>query len=125
MRHAIENGWVQRQIQDTAFERQREIETGERVIVGVNEFQVEEEPTVDLEEVTEEEERAQVERVQQRREDRDDEAVDAALEALRDAAASEENVMPYLVDAVKTYATVGEICDVLRDVFGEHQAGAV
>ena len=125
MRRAIENGWVQRQIQDTAFERQREVETGERVIVGVNEFQVEEEPTVDLEEVTEEEERAQVERVQQRREDRDDEAVDAALAALRDAAAGEENVLPYLIDAVKTYATVGEICDVLRDEFGEHQPGAV
>jgi methylmalonyl-CoA mutase N-terminal domain/subunit len=125
MRRAIENGWVQRQIQDTAFERQREIETGERVIVGVNEFEIEEEPTVDLEEVTEEDERAQRERLAEVRAERDDAAVEAALDDLRAAAAGEENVMPSLVDAVKAYATVGEICGVLREEFGEYQPGAV
>jgi methylmalonyl-CoA mutase N-terminal domain/subunit len=121
MRQAIESQWVQRQIQDVAFERQREIETGERVIVGVNEYTVEEDPDVDLETVSEEDERRQRERLTDVREERDDEAVDAALSALREAAENDENVMPYVVDAVKTYATTGEICDVFRDVFGEYR----
>ncbi len=124
MADAIESQWVQRQIQDVAFERQREQEDGERVIVGVNEYQVEEEGEQDIEEVDEAIEQAQQESVAAVRADRDDEAVEAALAALEDAARGEENLMPYLVDAVKTYATTGEICDVLRDVFGEYQPGS-
>jgi methylmalonyl-CoA mutase N-terminal domain/subunit len=124
MARAIENQWVQRQIQDVAFERQREQEDGERIIVGVNEFEVEEEGEQDIEEVDEAVEAAQQETVAAVREDRDDEAVEAALAALRDAAQSDENLMPYIVDAVKTYATTGEICDVLRDIFGEYQPGS-
>jgi methylmalonyl-CoA mutase N-terminal domain/subunit len=123
MRQAVENQWVQGQIQDVAFERQREIETGERVIVGVNEYTVDEEPEEDIEEVSEEDQRRQREHLQDVREERDDEAVDAALAALEEAAESEENVMPYIVDAVKAYATTGEISNTLRDVFGEHRAG--
>ncbi|MDR9380056.1 MAG: methylmalonyl-CoA mutase family protein [Natronomonas sp.] len=121
MRQAVEERWVQRQIQDTAFERQREIETGERIIVGVNEFEVDEEPQEDIEEVSEKEQREQRERVQELRESRDQEAVDEALEALKDAADSGENVMPPIIDAVKAYATTGEICNAMRDVFGEYQ----
>ncbi len=124
MREAIESQWVQRQIQDVAFDRQQEIEDGERVIVGVNEFQVDEEPEMDIEEVAAEEEEKQVRNLEAVKADRDDEAVDAALAALSDAAAGDENVMPYIVDAVKAYATVGEICDVMRDVFGEYQPGS-
>ncbi|MCD2202162.1 acyl-CoA mutase large subunit family protein [Halobacterium sp. KA-6] len=125
MRQAVEDQWVQRQIQDVAFERQQEIEDGERIIVGVNEFEVEEdEPEVDIEEVTAEDERQKVEQVESVKADRDEEAVEAALADLKDAAAGEENVMPYIVDAVKAYASVGEICNALRDVFGEHQPGA-
>jgi methylmalonyl-CoA mutase N-terminal domain/subunit len=124
MARAIENQWVQRQIQDVAFERQREQENGERIIVGVNEFEVEEEGEQDIEEVDEAVEAAQQETVADVREGRDDEAVEAALDALRDAAEGSENLMPYIVDAVKTYATTGEICDVLRDVFGEYQPGS-
>jgi methylmalonyl-CoA mutase N-terminal domain/subunit len=120
MRPAIESQWVQRRIQDVAFERQREVETGERVVVGVNEYRVDEDPEVDLAEVSEEDERRQRERLADVRRERDDEAVDAALAALADAAAGDENLVPYVVDAVKTYATVGEVCDVLRDVFGEY-----
>ncbi len=120
MRQAVEDQWAQRQIQDVAFERQREIEDGERIIVGVNEFEVDEEPKEDIEEVSEEEQRRQQERVDQIREDRDSEAVDAALTALKDAASSDQNVMPYIIDAVKAYATTGEICNALRDVFGEY-----
>jgi methylmalonyl-CoA mutase N-terminal domain/subunit len=123
MRKAIEEGWAQRQIQDVAFERQREQEEQERIIVGVNEFQVDEEEAVDIEEVSEEEERRQKENLEAVRERRDDEAVAAKLDALREAARGEENLMPYIIDAVKVYATTGEICDAMRDVFGEHQPG--
>ncbi|WP_336136867.1 acyl-CoA mutase large subunit family protein [Natronomonas amylolytica] len=123
MRQAVENEYVQGQIQDVAFERQREIESGERIIVGVNEYQVDEDPKEDIEEVSEEEQRQQRERVQQLREDRDSEAVDAALADLKEAAEGDENVMPYIVDAVKAYATTGEICNAMRDVFGEYRAG--
>ncbi|AEH38829.1 acyl-CoA mutase large subunit family protein [Halopiger xanaduensis] len=124
MLDAVEQQWVQRQIQDTAFDRQKEIEEKERIIVGVNEFEVDEDPTVDVEEVTEEDQQRQIDNLETVREGRDDEAVDAALEALRDAAQGNENLMPPIIDAVKAYATVGEICDVLRDEFGEYQPGS-
>jgi methylmalonyl-CoA mutase N-terminal domain/subunit len=124
MRQAIEDQWVQRQIQDVAYERQREVEEKERIIVGVNEFEVDEEPEVDIQEVTEEDERRQINRLNAVKDDRDDEAVEATLDALREAAEGDDNLMPYIVDAVKAYATVGEICGVLRDVFGEYQPGA-
>ena len=123
MRQAIESGWVQRQIQDVAFERQQEIESGDRIIVGVNEFTVDEEEHVDIEEVSEAVEQSQRERIADLRVERDDEAVEAALGALRTAARDGENLMPHLVNAVKTYATTGEICDAMREVFGEHQPG--
>jgi methylmalonyl-CoA mutase N-terminal domain/subunit len=123
MRKAIEDQWVQRQIQDVAFERQREQEEGERIIVGVNEFEVDEEEEVDIEEVSEEEERKQKENLEQVKAERDDEAVEAKLDALREAARGDENLMPYIIDAVKVYATTGEICDAMRDVYGEYQPG--
>ncbi|WP_053948105.1 acyl-CoA mutase large subunit family protein [Halolamina sediminis] len=124
MRGAIEEQWVQRQIQDVAFDRQEEIEEGERVIVGVNEFEVEDaEPEMDLESVDEEDEQRQIEQLEELRERRDDDAVEAALDDLAAAAEGEENVMPYIVDAVKAKATVGEVCNVFRDVFGEYQQG--
>jgi len=124
MREAVEDQWVQRQIQDVAFDRQQEIEDGDRTIVGVNEFEVDEEPEVDIEEVTEDDEQRQIASLNDVKADRDDEAVEAALDALAEAAAGDENVMPYIVDAVKAYASVGEICNTLRDVFGEHEPGA-
>ncbi|WP_254863221.1 acyl-CoA mutase large subunit family protein [Halovivax gelatinilyticus] len=120
MLEAVESRWVQRQIQDTAFDRQKEIESGERIIVGVNEFEVDEEPEMDVQEVTEKDQRRQIEALESTREDRDDEAAEAALEAVRDAARGDDNLMPYIIDAVKAYATVGEICDVLREEFGEY-----
>jgi methylmalonyl-CoA mutase N-terminal domain/subunit len=120
MRQAVEDQWVQRQIQDVAFERQQEIDTGERIIVGVNEYEVDEEPKEDIEEVSEEEQRRQRERVEEIREDRDSEAVEDALAGLKDAAESDQNVMPHIIDAVKAYATTGEICNAMRDVFGEY-----
>ncbi len=123
MRDAIEQQWVQRQIQDTAFDRQGEIEEKERIIVGVNEFEVDEEPTVDVEEVTKEDQQRKIDTLETARADRDDDAVDAKLAALREAAQGDTNLMPYIIEAVKVYATVGEICNVLRDEFGEYQPG--
>ncbi|WP_117591343.1 acyl-CoA mutase large subunit family protein [Haloprofundus halophilus] len=120
MLDAVKEQWVQRQIQEVAYERQREIEQGERVIVGVNEYQVDEEAHVDIEEVSEEDERRQVESLRELRDDRDAEAVEDALEAIRDAARGDANLVPLIVDAVKVYATVGEICNVLRDEFEEY-----
>ncbi|MDQ2051879.1 methylmalonyl-CoA mutase family protein [Natronolimnohabitans sp. A-GB9] len=125
MLEAVEQQWVQRQIQDTAFDRQKEIEEKERIIVGVNEFEIDEgEPEMDVEEVTEEDQQRQIDRLESVRGDRDSEAVDAKLEALREAARGDENLMPYIIEAVKVYATVGEICNVLRDEFGEFQPGS-
>ncbi|ELZ46624.1 methylmalonyl-CoA mutase, large subunit [Halorubrum coriense DSM 10284] len=123
MLEAVESGWVQRQIQDVAFERQQEIEEGERIIVGVNEFEVDEEPEMDLEEVDPDQEQNQRERLEEVKAERDDDAVDDALAGLREAARGTENVMPHIVDAVKAYATVQEISDVLRDEFGEYKPG--
>ncbi|MFC7239190.1 methylmalonyl-CoA mutase [Saliphagus sp. GCM10025317] len=124
MRRAIEQQWVQRQIQDTAFDRQREIEDGERIIVGVNEFEVDEDPEMDVQEVTEEDERRQIRSLESVRGDRDEEAVEAALEILREAAQGDDNLMPVIVDAVKAYATVGEICNIFREEFGEYTPGS-
>ncbi len=123
MPSAIESQWVQRQIQDVAYDRQQEVEAGERTIVGVNEFEVDEEPEMDIQEVTEEDERRQIESLNEVRAERDDEEVEETLAALRGAAEGDDNLMPYIIDAVKAYATVGEICNVLRDVFGEYRPG--
>ena len=123
MLEAVESGWVQRQIQDVAFERQQEIEEGERIIVGVNEFEVDEEPEMDLEEVDPDQEQNQRDRLNEVKAERDDDAVDDALTGLREAAQGSENVMPHIVDAVKAYATVQEVSDVLRDEFGEYKPG--
>ena len=117
---AVESQWVQRQIQDVAFERQREIEDGERVIVGVNEYTIDEEPEMDVEEVDPEQEAAQRERLADVKADRNDDAVADALAAVRETARGDDNLMPPIVEAVKAYATVQEICDVLRDEFGEY-----
>ncbi len=124
MLEAVEQQWVQRQIQDTAFDRQKEIEEKERIIVGVNEFEVDEDPQMDVEEVTQEDQQRQIDSLETVRAERDDEAVDAKLEALREAAQGEENLMPRIIEAVKVYATVGEICNVMRDEFGEYQPGS-
>jgi methylmalonyl-CoA mutase (EC 5.4.99.2) len=123
MLRAVDAGYVQQEIQDVAFDRQQEIEAGERIIVGVNEFAVDEEPEMDLESVDEENEGRQIEQLETIKADRDDDAVADALGAVADAAAGDDNVLPPVIEAVKTYATVQEICDVFREEFGEYQSG--
>ena len=125
MGQAIESGWVQRQIQDVAYERQQEIEDGDRIIVGVNEYTVEEaEQDPEVEDISEEQQQRQIERLEEVRQERDEDAVEEALAAVTAAAQGDANLMPPLIDAVKAYATTGEICDALRDVFGEYQPGS-
>ncbi|MFC7203721.1 methylmalonyl-CoA mutase [Haloferax namakaokahaiae] len=123
MLDSVKNQWVQGEIQDVAYERQREVENGERVIVGVNKYRVDEEPKVEIQEVSEEEEQKQIDALEARKEARDTEAVEAALEEVRTVANSDDNLMPSIIEAVKAYATVGEICGVLREEFGEYEPG--
>ena len=123
MLRAVDAGYIQRQIQDVAFERQQEIETGERIIVGVNAFEVDEEPEMELESADERDEQRQIERLEKVKTDRDEERVSDALDTVRAAAAGDDNVLPPVIEAVKAYATVQEICDVFRDAFGEYQPG--
>ncbi|MFB6186831.1 MAG: methylmalonyl-CoA mutase family protein, partial [Halobacteriaceae archaeon] len=124
MLEAVDQQWVQRQIQDVAYSRQQEIENNERIVVGVNRFEVDEEPEIDIEEVSDEEEQAKIDQLDKIKQQRDDEAVAAKLASVREAAQGDANLMPHIIDAVKEYATVGEICNELRDVFGEYQPGS-
>jgi methylmalonyl-CoA mutase N-terminal domain/subunit len=118
---AIERGFIQREIQDSAYRYQREIEKGERVVVGVNKFQVEEESPKDLLRVDPAVRVSQMESLKRLKSERDNARVRDILMELKNAAEGKNNLMPIILDAVKVYATLGEICDALRDVFGEYQ----
>jgi len=120
---AIERGYMQRAIQEEAYAHQQEVEAGTRVVVGVNRFQDEGKPQpLQLYRTDPEAENAQVKSLEILRRERDNRAVTAALGHLREAALGEENLMPPILRAVKAYATIGEICGVLREVFGEYKA---
>jgi methylmalonyl-CoA mutase N-terminal domain/subunit len=121
---ALKTGFFQREIAEAAYCYQREIDDRQRVIVGINDY-VEEEPlTIPILQMDPEGERRQIERLRKLREVRDNERVGMALAALREAALGIENLMPYILDAVRVYATLQEITDVLRDVFGVYQEPA-
>ncbi len=120
---AIERGYMQRAIQEEAYAHQQEVEAGTRVVVGVNRFQDEGKPhPLQLYRADPEAENAQVKSLEILRRERDHRAVTAALGYLREAALGEENLMPPILRAVKAYATVGEICGVFREVFGEYKS---
>ncbi len=119
MLRAIEKGWVQRQIHDAAFRFQREVEDDERIVVGVNAHKSEAEEQ-ELLKLDDSAEKAQLEKLASVRSTRDAARVDACLAALRDAANGSANLMPHILDAVRAYATIGEICGVLRDAWGEY-----
>jgi methylmalonyl-CoA mutase N-terminal domain/subunit len=119
---AIERGDVQREIQESAYRHQRQVESGERVVIGVNRFQEDDEPLpLDLLRIDPEVERAQCARLAALRARRDPAACGASLDALEQAARSGANLVPAMVDAVLAWATVGEIAHRLRGVFGEHR----
>ncbi|MBN1485472.1 MAG: methylmalonyl-CoA mutase family protein, partial [Chloroflexia bacterium] len=120
----IREGFFQREIAGAAYQYQKEIEADERTIVGVNDYVMDEEIEIPLLRVDKESEQRHLERLARVRRERDNERVGETLAALERAAQGTENTMPYIIEAVRAYATLGEICDVFRKVFGEYrQAG--
>ncbi len=118
---AIESGYVAREIMDSAYKYQQDIDSGEKVIVGVNKYTTEEEIKPALLRPDPEVERLQRERLAALKRKRDNKKVKESLEKLRVAAKNNVNMMPAIIEAVKAYATVGEMCNVLREVFGEYK----
>jgi len=125
MVEAIEAGFPQREIMDAAYAYQRALDANEKIVVGVNDFVDDDEQPIEtlyIDDAVEDQQKAAVARL---RRERDGKAVTSALAALRQACRDGKNVMPPLVDAVKTYATVGEISDVMREVFATYEEPAV
>ena len=115
---ALEQGYQMREIHDSAFRLQREVEEGKRVVVGVNKYQSEAPPIEKLQHIDPEETKRQMERLRRVRRERDDTAVHTSLSHLKDVASGDQNTMPAILECVEAYATVGEIADVFRGVFG-------
>lgn len=119
--NAVESGYFQSEIGKSAYEYQRAVEEREQIVVGVNKYTVDDEPSPDTLTIDPDQTARQLKRLQLVRAERDNQAVQASLETLRLAATNGKNLMPAIIDAVKTYATLGEISDVLREVFGEYE----
>jgi methylmalonyl-CoA mutase N-terminal domain/subunit len=116
----IDQGFFLREIQEASYEYQERVETGEEVVVGVNQYEIEEDTSPEILKVDEATERTQLDRLERTKDERDDDALDAALEDLSDAIEGDENVMPAIVAAVKEYATMGEIMAVFEDAYGAY-----
>ena len=125
MLRAIESGFVQGEIQKAAYDYQRAVESKDQIVVGVNEFAADQERTIPLLRINEEVERSQVARLHSLRAKRDAAKAEVALAELARRAATTENLLPAILAAVEAYATVGEISDTLRRVFGEYQESVV
>jgi len=118
---AIEEGYIQREIQDSAYRFQKEIESGERVYVGINRYTMKEEPVTNILRVDPRQREIETAKLQKLRAERDQDAWRQALAELEEVSRTDANVMPAVIAAVKARATVGEICDVWRKVFGEYR----
>jgi methylmalonyl-CoA mutase N-terminal domain/subunit len=126
MVQAIENGFIQREIQNAAYRYQQEVEKTERIVVGVNQFKLEDEPIKEILKVDPRLREVQTEKLQKLKRTRDNQKVENILEELKNAAKDEKtNLMPFILTAAKSYATLGEICGILRDVFGEYRETVV
>jgi len=121
MLQAIENGWVQSQIHESAYRYQKSIETKQRVIVGVNEFRIDEEQKIPIHTADPALEAAQIESLTRARMNRDSSAARGAVERLENAARGPENLMPYILEAVEACASIGEISGALRTIHGEYR----
>jgi methylmalonyl-CoA mutase N-terminal domain/subunit len=119
---AIERGYTQREIQKAAYDYQMAVEKGDRVVVGVNKFTTAEDTPIDLLKVDMSVQKSQEKALAKLRAERDNQAVEGTLSSLEAAAKGDDNLLPHILDAVRVYATLGEICDTLRGVFGEYQA---
>lgn len=122
---AIEKGYMQQEIMDASYTYQKEIESGKRIIVGMNKFQVEEPKPTGLLRVDPIVGELQENKIADLKQKRDSQKVEQALASLKNACSTDENLMPYILDAVKAYATLGEICNVMRDVFGEYKQSVI
>jgi methylmalonyl-CoA mutase N-terminal domain/subunit len=125
MLRAIEAGFVQGEIQKAAYEYQRAVESKKQIVVGVNDFVADDERTIPLLRINEEIERSQVARLKALRAKRDGKKTQSALKELARRASTSENLLPAILSAVESYATVGEISDTLRGIFGEYQESVV
>jgi methylmalonyl-CoA mutase N-terminal domain/subunit len=125
MLRAIERGWVQQEIQSAAYEYQCAVDSGEAVVVGVNRFSREDEPGIPIQRIDEALERQQVERVRVLRARRNQSRWQSAIEQVKEHARSGQNLMPAILEAVESYATVGEVAAAMRAVFGEYQESVV
>jgi len=122
---AIEKGFFQREIAEAAYRYQKQIDENKRIIVGVNNYTIDEEISVPILKMDEKGEERQINRLKKLRKDRNNSKFERNLENLRKAAEGDENLMPYILDCVHSYATLGETCQVLRDVFGEYVEPAI
>ena len=122
---AIEQGFIQREIQESAYAYQKSVESNERIVVGVNKFKVENEKLPELLKVKPEVETQQKAHIEKLRQQRDNAKVQSSLQQLKETAETDTNLMPAIIEAVSTYATLGEICDVLRQVFGEYRPSVI
>ncbi len=118
---ATEEGYIQKQIANSAYNYQKAVDSGEQVVVGVNKCAMEDEQEPEILEIGSEIEKKQIERLKELKQKRDNQKVNEVLSKVRDVARSNQNIMPVLIEAVKAYATVGEISNALRDVFGEYR----
>jgi methylmalonyl-CoA mutase N-terminal domain/subunit len=118
---AIERGYIQQEVQESSFRHQKEIESGKRVLVGVNKFQIKEPPLKGLLKVDPKVREVQVKRLAQLRSSRDSKRTEASLKELKKVAQGDGNLMGPILDCVRAYCTLGEICDVLRGIFGEYE----
>lgn len=125
MVEAIEKGFVQQEIQDSAYSYQLEVEKSEQVVVGVNKFQIKEDPPSNLLKVDPSIQVSQIAKINDVKASRDNDLVKVKLEEIRRAAQTAENLMPKILEAVKAYATLGEITGTMQDVFGEHKESVV
>jgi methylmalonyl-CoA mutase N-terminal domain/subunit len=121
----IENGFYHRELSEAAYQYQRQIETEERILVGLNAYRSEEEQKIPVFKGNPETEQHQIERVQALRQQRDTARVKQSLANLTDAARTNENLLPALIESVKAYSTMGEICDALREVYGTYKPSQV
>lgn len=122
---AIENGYIQEVIMKSAYKYQQKIENKEKIIVGVNKYTSQEQEIKGLLKVDEVAEKTQISKLSKFKQSRDNEKTTGALERLRNACNTNDNMMPYIIEAVESYATLGEICKVMREEFGEYVQGDV
>ena len=122
---AIEKGYIQEEISREAYKKQKEVEEKKRVIVGLNDYKIEDKEKREIMKVNPEVQKKQIERLHKVKRERDNKKVEQVLKKVREVAKNNENIVPTMIEAVKAYASIGEICGVLREVFGKYEGKSV